>query len=78
MDDLSLPDFLPLAVALAVTIVVLGLAHFLLLARHKDLGSEARLPRQLVLLALTVSAVVLLVSVSPLPESTRNHARSCR
>ncbi len=72
MNDLSLPAFLPLAIALAVTIVVLGLAHYLLLARHKDLGSEARLPRQLVLLALTLCSIVLLVSVSPLPESTRN------
>jgi small-conductance mechanosensitive channel len=72
MNDLAPLAFLPLAVALALTIVVLGLAHYLLLARHKDLGSEARLPRQLILLALTLAAIVLLVSVSPLTESTRN------
>lgn len=72
MDDLSLFAFLPLTVALALTVVVLGLAHYLLLARRKDLGSEARLPRQLILLAMTLGALVLVVSVSPLSESSRN------
>ena len=72
MNDLNILAFLPLTIALALTIVVLGLAHYLLLARRKDLGSEARLPRQLILLALTLGAVVLLVSVSPLSESSRN------
>ena len=72
MDKLNFLAFLPLAISLALAIVVLGLAHYLLLARHKDLGSEARLPRQLILLALTLGALVLLISVSPLSDASRN------
>lgn len=72
MDNVNLLAFLPLTIVLALTIVVLGLAHYLLLARHRDLGSEARLPRQLILLALTLGALVLLISVSPLSDSSRN------
>ena len=72
MNQDSISAFLPLAIASGLSIVLLGLAHYLLLARHKELGSEARLPRQLVLFALTLSAVILLLSMSPLAESTRN------
>lgn len=72
MSQLSISAFLPLAIALVISSLVLGIAHFLLLARHKELGSEARLPRQLLLLALSLSALILLLSVLPLAESTRN------
>ncbi len=72
MNGYAISTFLPLAIASGLSIILLGLAHYLLLARHKELGSEARLPRQLLLLALTLGAVILLLSVSPLAESTRN------
>jgi small-conductance mechanosensitive channel len=65
-------NFLPLALTLALSIVALGLGHYFLLARNKTLSSEARLPRQLLLLVLTISAVLTAIVVSPLPESTRN------
>lgn len=52
--------------------LILGLAHYLLLARHKELGSEARLPRQLLLLVLTLCSLVLLITMLPVSESTRN------
>ncbi|GAB5451636.1 MAG: mechanosensitive ion channel [Halioglobus sp.] len=51
---------------------MLSAGHYFLLARHKSLGSEARLPRQLLLLLLTLSTLIAVIVVSPLPESTRN------
>lgn len=65
-------SYLPLIITLVLASVVLGLSHYLLLARRKDLGSEARLPRQLTLLFLTVLALLLAIVVAPIPESTRN------
>lgn len=51
---------------------MLAVSHYFLLVRHKDLGSEARLPRQMTLLLLTLFSIILIIIVSPLPESTRN------
>jgi|DEB0MinimDraft_6_1074348.scaffolds.fasta_scaffold29284_2 small-conductance mechanosensitive channel len=68
--------YVPLAAIALVSAVVLAAAHFVLLARHDGLGSEARLPRQLFMLVLTVSALILMVIVAPLPESTRNQVLS--
>lgn len=65
-------NFLPLGLTLVLSTVSLGLAHYFLLARNKSLTSEARLPRQLLLLLITISAVITAIVVSPLPESTRN------
>ena len=50
----------------------LALGHYLLLHRHKELGSEARLPRQVALLLMTIVSLVLMIIVMPVPESTRN------
>lgn len=68
----TLTSFIPLAAVLAVCLLALGISHYLLIARRKDLGNEARLPRQLFLLGLTIAALILMVIAAPLPESTRN------
>jgi small-conductance mechanosensitive channel len=68
----ELYSYLPLLIVLVICGGGLALAHYRLLARHKDLGSEARLPRQLVLLLLTIVSLVLFVIVSPLPDATRD------
>lgn len=65
-------SYLPLIVTLVLASIVLALSHYLLLARHKELGSEARLPRQLILLLLTMLALLIAIVVAPIPESTRN------
>ncbi len=65
-------SYIPLLVALPTALVVLAIGHYVLLARHKDLGSEARLPRQLALLILTLLSMVLVIVVAPIHESTRN------
>ncbi|MEZ5504308.1 MAG: mechanosensitive ion channel, partial [Halioglobus sp.] len=67
-----LAPYFPLAIVLALTGAGLALAHVMLLARHQDLGSEARLPRQLALLLLTLLSLVLMIIVAPLADSTRN------
>jgi len=67
-----LTPFIPVTVVFTVCLLVLGLGHYLLIARRQDLGNEARLPRQLVLFGLTLLALLLMVIAAPLPESTRN------
>jgi len=64
--------FLPMVIAAAFFGGVLALLHYLLIARRADLGSEARLPRQLTLFFLTLTSLIILVVLSPVEESTRN------
>ncbi|MDC0174731.1 mechanosensitive ion channel family protein [Pseudomonadales bacterium] len=68
--------FMPLIVSLALAVLSLSLAHYWLLAREPNLGSEARLPRQIIMLVCTVAAVILAVIVAPLTEGTRNQILS--
>lgn len=65
-------SYLPLLTVVIVCAVLLALGHIFLLARHRELGSEARLPRQLVLFVMTLLSLVLMLIVAPLPDSTRN------
>lgn len=62
--------------AVLVAAGILTLCHYFLLARRREIGSEARLPRQLLLLALTILAFVVIVLLAPIPESTRNQILS--
>ena len=64
--------YYPLLTVVVVCAVTLALGHIFLLARHKELGSEARLPRQLILFVMTLLSLVLMLIVAPLPDSTRN------
>lgn len=67
---------MPLALAVLIAAALLTLCHYLLLVRRKGIGSEARLPRQLLLLALTVLSFVVVIILLPVPESTRNQILS--
>lgn len=69
---LLVEPFLPLLIAIIVLGAGLLLAQYVLITRQSDLGNEARLPRQLVLFALTLMSLIVLVVLSPLAESTRN------
>lgn len=71
MDEMLAP-YIPLLVVVIGSGVVLAAAHILLLARHKDLGSEARLPRQLILLGMTVASFVTMIIAAPIADSTRD------
>jgi small-conductance mechanosensitive channel len=65
----------PALAAAAVVAVVLALGQWLLLSR-KPLGTEARLPRQLAMLALTVAGLLLIVLLLPMSDSTRGQVLS--
>ena len=47
MVESLIEAYLPMSLAAAFCFAALALGHYVLLARHKGLGSEARLPRQL-------------------------------
>jgi small-conductance mechanosensitive channel len=63
---------LPLLITVVSVAIVLAGAHWLLLGRHPDLGSERKFPRQLGMLALTILGVVALALALPVTDSTRN------
>ena len=67
-----LTPYLPLLIVLVICGAGLTLGHVLLLARHKELGSESRLPRQVALLLMTILSLVLVIIAAPLPDSTRD------
>jgi small conductance mechanosensitive channel len=75
-DAERLQRLLPLAITLIVSILSLGLGHYLLLTRHPDLCSEARFPRQVLLFILTTIAVICLVIAAPLAEGTNTSVLS--
>ena len=70
MPELMLP-YVPVTSALLGAIVFLWLAHWIMLGRHESLGAQARLPRQLVMFILTVSALVMIIILFPMSDSTR-------
>lgn len=66
----SLAGFIPLLVALVIIILGLWLANWLLL-RRAGLSTESKLPGQVTMLALTALALVIVILVLPVSESTR-------
>jgi small-conductance mechanosensitive channel len=62
--------YLPTLVTTAIVVVVIKTADWLLLRRRPDLTTEARLPRQLVMLAITLAGVVGIAISLPLGEAT--------
>lgn len=67
-----LAAYVPLLAVVVVCGAVLTAAHILLLARHGELNSEARLPRQVALLAMTLVSLVLVIIAAPIADSTRD------
>lgn len=70
IDDLLAA--LPLLITLGCVALVLMLAHFFLLARHRDMGNEQRFPRQLAMLGLMLTGAVAVAIALPVSDSTRN------
>ena len=68
--------FMPLLASLVLPVRSLRLAHYWLIAREPNLGSETRLPRQIIMLLGTVAVIILVVIVAPLTEGTRNQTLS--
>lgn len=77
MSDLisAFGDYIPALAATAFVAVILALGQWLLLSR-KPLGTEARLPRQLIMLLLTAAGLLLVVLLLPMSDSTRGQVLS--
>jgi small-conductance mechanosensitive channel len=71
----SLPDsllvYLPVVAAFFGALIFLWLLHWLLLGRHDSMGAQARLPRQLLMLVFNLLALVLVIILFPMSDSTR-------
>jgi small-conductance mechanosensitive channel len=72
----AVKEFLPVVVAAAIVLVTLSLSNRFLLGRHLKLGAEAKLPRQLLMLLLTLSGFILLILLLPMSDSTRGQVLS--
>ncbi len=66
-----LQSLIPSALVLLLGGAVLMLAHWFLIHRQPDLGPEARLPRQLIMLALSVLMLIALILAYPFTDNTR-------
>ncbi|PKN12560.1 MAG: mechanosensitive ion channel protein MscS [Deltaproteobacteria bacterium HGW-Deltaproteobacteria-4] len=64
--------FFPLLGTSVIIGVLLWGAHRILIARHPDLGNERLLPRQLVMLGLTLVGVIAIALALPVSVSSRN------
>lgn len=64
--------WLPAILSLVVVVVCLLLANWWLLKRRPQLGSEEKLPRQLVMLALTGAGIAVFLLMVPVDDSIRN------
>ncbi len=67
----TITPYLPTTFSVISAIFLLWFMHWFLLARHTNLGTEARLPRQLLMLILTLAAIVMVIIVFPMSDSTR-------
>lgn len=63
--------YLPILTVIALTVGGLLLANWSLLHRHKEIGAEKRIPRQLTLLMLTGLGIILIILALPVSDSTR-------
>lgn len=70
MLDLMLV-YMPAVLGLTGSMVFLWLMNWVLLARHENLGAQARLPRQLFMLFFTIAALLMVIILFPMTDSTR-------
>lgn len=68
----SITPFFPLAISILTWGIILWAANWLLLKRQPDLGNERKFPRQLIMLALTMLAIITAILALPINESSRN------
>jgi len=71
MND-SITAFSPLIISIVIWAAILWAAHWLLLKRQPNLGNERKFPRQLIMLALTITALITAILALPINESSRN------
>ena len=67
----TLEDYIPTLAGIAVMVVLLAFSQRLLLSGLKSKGAEARLPRQLMMLALTLCGLFVILLLLPMEATTR-------
>ncbi len=74
MDPLLalLVSLMPLLATFIAVLLLLLAVNWLILLRHPEFGNERRLPRQLVMLGLTLVGMVAVILALPVSDSTRN------
>lgn len=72
----QMANLVPVLLVAAALMFGLWLTHRFVIARHQDLGAEAVLPRQLMLLLLSIVAIVIIILMFPMSDSTRGQVLS--
>ncbi|MBE9515372.1 MAG: mechanosensitive ion channel [Proteobacteria bacterium] len=72
----QLANLVPVLLLAAGLVFGLWLTHRLVIVRRQDLGAEAVLPRQLLLLLLSVAAVIAVILMFPMSDTTRGQVLS--
>lgn len=67
-----LNPYLPLIAVTLFAVAGHWLAYWLLIGRHEGMGNERKFPRQLMMLAITLSSIVAIVIVLPIEPESRN------
>lgn len=67
-----LEQFIPVGYALGISFLSLVVLQYLLIGRRTDLSGEALLPRQLIIIGVFILAMIVIIVMLPIPESTRN------
>jgi len=68
----KLTSFGPFIITVTAVGVILWVAHWLFIRRHKDLGKERMFPRQLIMLGLALFGLLVSIFVLPISDSLRN------
>jgi small conductance mechanosensitive channel len=68
----SLKLFLPVAGTIAALSLTLWAFHWLLIARHPEIGKERLFKRQLTMLGLTLLGLLIVILTLPVTDSSRN------
>lgn len=72
----NLGAYIPVLIAAAAVTLILWFSKRMLLGRQLQLGAEARLPRQLLMLVLSGAGLVLLLMLLPMSDTTRGQVLS--
>ncbi|MBU1709166.1 MAG: mechanosensitive ion channel [Proteobacteria bacterium] len=67
----GLQSYIPLIASIAVISLIIWAVYYFLLGRHMEIGAEARLPRQLLLLLFTTVGFLIVLLLIPMSQATR-------
>ncbi len=71
MDQQLLELYLPVILTAIGLILALWFLNWLLLKRYKTIGTQASIPRQLILFLLTALSIIIVIVMIPMSDSTR-------